>query len=202
MALNALSRSPYITPEEYIAGEKLSDLRHEYIDGKVYAMVGESREHNEIVVNMIVSLKRQLAGKPCKLYVEDVKVHIKNDLTDRFYYPDIQITCGPRSSSRYEVRDPKVIIEVLSSSTERKDRAEKFFTYRQLESLQEYVLVAQDTRRLEIFRRENNWQWELYTGEADEIELKAIDASLKLADLYEGVEFPESPPSSDQVKRD
>ncbi len=195
MALSAVSDSLYITPEEYVEGEKVSDIRHEYIDGQVFAMAGESRDHNMVCGNIYMALRSQLRGSPCRVFMENVKARIKTRTSDCYYYPDIQVGCGGDEGHSHEEREPKLIIEVLSSSTERKDRAEKFFTYRQLESLQEYVLVAQDTRRLEIFRRDTNWEWELYTGEDDEIELKAIDASLKLADLYEGVDLPDPPKS-------
>jgi Uma2 family endonuclease len=195
MALHALSDSPFFSPEEYVEGEKVSDIRHEYIDGQVFAMAGESRNHNMVCGNIYLALRSQLRNSSCRVFMENVKTRIKTGTTDRYYYPDIQVGCGGYDGHSHEEREPKVIIEVLSSSTERKDRADKFFSYRELASLREYVLVAQDTRRLEIFRRDNNWEWELYTGEEDEIKLKAIDATLKLADLYEGVELPEPPKS-------
>jgi Uma2 family endonuclease len=177
----------YISPEEYLEGEKTSLVKHEYIQGQVYAMAGASDAHNLITTNLLVLLRIHLRGKGCLPYTGDMKAQI--DALDIYYYPDILVTCDPRDrSSEYFKRYPCLIIEVLSDSTEAFDRGNKFSDYRHLETLQEYVLVNQDRQSVDCFRRNEQGRWELYAFvEGDEVELKSIDFSCELASLYEDV---------------
>jgi Uma2 family endonuclease len=177
----------YISPEEYLEGEKTSLHKHEYIQGQVYAMAGASDAHNLITTNFLVLLKNHLRGKGCLPYSGDMKAQI--DVLDIYYYPDLLVTCDPRDrSSQYFKRYPCLIIEVLSDSTEAFDRGNKFSHYRHLETLQEYVLVKQDRHSVDCFRRNNQGRWELYAFvEGDEVELKSIDFSCAIASLYEDV---------------
>lgn len=179
-----------ISSEDYLEGERHSDIRHEYVDGEVYAMAGESKTHNTIALNIAAYLRERLRGSPCRVFMENVKTGIETLRTNRYYYPDVQVACGTDAGERYVERQPRLIVEVLSDSTERLDRADKFFAYRTLESLEEYVLVAQDTRRVEVFRRVGDWNWELHTPEegGEELRLESVGVVLDLATIYEDVE--------------
>ncbi len=178
----------WIDPEDYLEGEKISADRHEYIDGGVYAMAGESKVHNIITGNLYMALRLSLRGSPCRVFMENVKTQVVAARGYRYYYPDIQVSCRVgqiEDDERFEAH-PKLIIEVLSPSTERRDRAEKWHDYRQIATLEEYVLVAQDTRRVEIFRAVNQWQWELFTGtDTRQIELLSINRVIDMDVIYE-----------------
>jgi Uma2 family endonuclease len=177
----------YISPEEYLEGEKTSLVKHEYIQGQVYAMAGASDAHNLITGSFYSLLRTHLRGKGCLPYTGDMKAQI--DARDIYYYPDVLVTCDPRDrSSQYFKRFPCLIIEVLSDSTEAFDRGNKFSDYRHLETLQEYVLVKQDRQGVDCFRRNDQGRWELYAfAEGDDVELKSIDFSCAIASLYEDV---------------
>jgi Uma2 family endonuclease len=177
----------YISPEEYLEGEKISLVKHEYIQGQVYAMAGASDAHNLITGSFYSLLRNHLRGKGCLPYTGDMKAQI--DAQDIYYYPDILVTCDPRDrSSEYFKRYPCLIIEVLSDATEAFDRGNKFSDYRHLETLQEYVLVKQDRHSVDCFRRNEQGRWELYAFvEGDEVELKSIDFSCAITSLYEDV---------------
>lgn len=176
----------FISPIEYLEGEKATKVRHEYVDGDVYAMAGGTKAHNEIVGNFYGLLRAHLRGTPCRVFIGDIKVHVAWDWRERFYYPDVVVGCAAGDNDPYVVEQPKLIIEVLSDSTERDDRSNKFYTYRRLPSLEEYVLAAQDVRRVEVYRRETGWDLELYETEG-EISLRGVGLNFTLAEVYEGV---------------
>jgi Uma2 family endonuclease len=175
-----------LTPEAYLEGEQESEIRHEYINGDVYAMTGVSEAHNLIAGNMLVLLHTHLRGTPRRTFISDMKVQIKKLQDERYYYPDIQVVCDPEDREPYIKKCPKLVIEVLSPSTERIDRAEKFEAYRQLDCLQEYVLIAQDTRRVEIYRRLDNWSLALFQNE-EAFHLQSVDLMVTLDAVYEEV---------------
>ena len=131
--------STQMTPEEYLAFEEKSPIKHEYVDGKVFPMAGGTDAHNTIALNAAIALRSHLRGTGCQVFISDVKVQPPNR---SYYYPDMFVTCDPadRETSKYK-RFPKLIIEVLSSSTEAFDRGDKFIDYQKIESLQEYVLI-------------------------------------------------------------
>jgi Uma2 family endonuclease len=184
------SRVPYISPEEYLAGEALSQVKHEYIDGEIYAMAGSSDAHAAIVRNVIMTVGPHLRGGGCSLYPQDIKAQIFN--RSRFYYPDLMVTCDDRDrEDRYVKRYYKLIIEVLSESTEGFDRGEKFEDYRRSESLEEYVLVSQNRMNVEIYRRNvaGRWELEAYRG-GDRVELVSLALGFAIEDLYEDVVLP------------
>lgn len=158
----AAEKFNFISPEDYLEGEKLSDIRHEYINGHVYAMAGESKTHNEIVGNLYMLLRQHLRGSDCRVFIENVKTHVQHLKDKKYFYPDVQVTCESEDNSEYYEDNPKLIIEVLSPSTERRDRSEKFSTYRKIPILLEYVLVAQDIQRVEVYRRSTSWDLEVY----------------------------------------
>ncbi|MFL5538851.1 MAG: Uma2 family endonuclease [Longimicrobiaceae bacterium] len=183
---------PVVTPAEYLALERSAREKSEYINGRIYAMAGTSRVHNRIVANVIIALGNQMRGRPCEAYVSDMRVKVQH--TGMYTYPDVVALCGEAQLEDAELDtllNPSVIIEVLSPSTESYDRGEKFAHYRRLESLQEYVLVAQVRRRIEHFRREGD-HWVLTEiSDADGVlPLSSLGCTLALADIYERVEFP------------
>ncbi len=179
------ARQTKISIEDYLQGELISEIKYEYVNGEVYAMAGAKRAHNIISMNLSGLLHQHLRGTPCQAYGSDMKVGILTATDDYFYYPDLQVSCEKNTHELYNT-EPKLIIEVLSDSTERIDRAEKFRDYRKLASLEEYVLVAQDTPRVEIYRRAENWELALFT-QADTFCLNAIDLCLKVSEVYENV---------------
>ena len=171
-----------LSVEEYLEREKRSDVRHEFIEGYVYAMVGASRRHNLIALAIERLLHTALRGSSCRAFVSDLKVQVD----DRFYYPDVVVSCSGALDGHIE-RSPKLIVEVLSPSTEARDRMEKRLAYQSLTSLEEYVLVAQDRVRIEVYRRGDE-AWLLECHEAgDIIRLESADTSFAAEQVYEDV---------------
>lgn len=185
--MEAIARSAPLSVEEYLADEPRSEVRHEYLGGIVYAMAGASVEHNAISLNLASALRSHLRGGPCQTFMADVKVrlHLAND--DIFYYPDVMVACDPRDTDRFFKRFPRAIIEVMSESTERIDRREKRWSYQQIETLEEYVLVAQDRMEVVLFRRANQWRPEVFTKADQQLQLASLDFALPLDSIYEGV---------------
>lgn len=182
MALNR--QKSFIAVDDYLAAEKDGDIRHEYIDGDVYAMTGGSRRHSAIVFNIGGLLYRGLKF-PCQGYVSDMKVHIKTPHSEKFYYPDVSVDCEEETADDYYIERPVLIMEVLSPSTERMEKYEKRFGYQQIESLQEYVLVYQDRREIWIWRRTDQWEKEVYNE--GEIALRSIGVTIAIDDVYRNV---------------
>jgi Uma2 family endonuclease len=177
-----------ISEEEYLAQERAGEIRHEYHRGKVIAIVGASREHNLIVTSTVVSLGVQLRKRPCELYSNDMRLKIA--VQGKYMYPDIAIVCGgPRFADDYvdNLLNPTVVIEVLSPSTEAYDRGEKFESYRTIESLREYLLIAQDRYHADHFVRQDDGSWLLTDADGLEavIALQSIGCQLPLAEVYE-----------------
>jgi Uma2 family endonuclease len=179
------------TPESYLVFERASEEKHEYFNGSIYAMTGASENHNLIMVSTSASLHNQLRKRPCRVYPSDMRVKTRS--TVLYTYPDISVVCG---DSQFEddvfdtLLNPTVIIEVLSPSTERYDRGKKFQHYRTLESLQEYLLIAQDSVRIEHYVRRGE-QWLLTDAKHLDtvLTLPSIECKLALADVYEKVSF-------------
>lgn len=172
-----------IRPEDYLEGEKNSAIKHEYIAGQVYAMVGASRNHNQIAGNLHTALNIHLRSQPCQVFMSDVKVRVG----EAFYYPDLVVTCDPRESQDYYCEYPVLVIEVLSPSTEVRDNLEKRVAYQTLDSLQEYVMVAQDSCEIRIYRRTSDG-WELETcTEGDTMHLHSVGLSVAIEAIYEKV---------------
>jgi len=191
----------YFTEEEYLAIERSSEERHEYIDGKIFAMAGENDEHGEIASNIFGHLFAQLQGKPCRARHENTKVRSgpepkSSRNPEGFYsYPDVLVVCGERKfhdKYRDVLLNPNVIFEVMSKSTEVFDRGEKFIRYRTwLPMLTNYILVAQGKPMIEHYRRQPNGDWTLSTVSGIEATLKieSIGCSLRLSEVYDGVSF-------------
>jgi len=181
------------TVEEYLAFERASEERHEFINGQIYLMSGASRKHNLIVFNLALALGNQLRGKGCETYLNEMRVKIPS--TNNYTYPDVTIVCGEDAELEDDEFDtllnPILIVEVLSPSTENYDRGKKFQSYRTLASLREYVLVSQDKQQIEHYIRQDDGQWLLSdTTDIDAIvTLPSINCTLKLADVYENINF-------------
>lgn len=175
-----------LTVDAYLASEDGAEVRREYIGGEVYAMTGASRQHGQITLNIATSLRPRVRGSGCQLFANDMKVRLRIGGEDIFYYPDILLTCDPGDRATYYCERPCLIVEVLSASTERLDRREKFFAYQTIPSLREYLLVAQDRREVQIHRRANDWHTEVATDGG--IWLECLGAELGLADIYDEVE--------------
>jgi Uma2 family endonuclease len=185
----ATPRFNYITPDEYLEMEETSEIKHEYIDGYVYAMAGANDPHVTIALNMAFAIRNHLRGTNCRVYMSDMKARV--DSLNRFYYPDVMVTCDPRDTqSQNQKRFPKLIIEVLSKSTEGFDRGDKFTDYQQIESLEEYVLVNTKRQRIDCFRKEDGrWFLESYSNTQENFQLSSINFEGKFVDLYEDVKF-------------
>lgn len=170
---------------EYLEAERVAETRHEYLRGEVYAMAGGSPEHARLAAAVSGELRVALRDKPCAVFSSDLRVRIEE--TDRTTYPDVTVVCGERQVSvvdRDALTNPTLIVEILSDSTESDDRGEKFAHYRRIASLQEYVLVSQRARRIEVFRRTADG-WTLHeAGPTETLQLASIDATLSVDELY------------------
>jgi len=199
-----LSHTPlHYTVEEYLALERASEERHEYLDGQIYAMAGESPEHGDICSNLIIEVGAQLRGRPCRVWAKDTKVRSgpipqrRRIFKGLFSYPDLVIVCGePQFHDTYRdvLLNPTVIIEVLSPNTEAFERGEKFRRYRTFNlSLSDYVVVAQDPPLIEHFVRQEQGQWLLAGSISDlsgRVTLTSIQCTLHLPNVYDRVVFP------------
>lgn len=181
-----LATYPRLSVQDYLAGEDGGEVRHEYIDGQVYAMTGASDRHGLITLNIATCLRPRLRGTPCQLFANDMKVRLNISQQDIFYYPDLLLSCDPTDRETYYRSKPCLLVEVLSDSTTRLDRREKLFAYQTIPSLEEYLLVAQDRREVQIFRRGGEWGSE--TCQAGQIRLNCLGFDLPLDLIYEDVE--------------
>ncbi len=179
-----------MTVEEYLALERQSETRNEFLNGEMFARTGASRRHNRTALNVATTLDRQLASRGCEVFVSGMRVQIS--AVHHFTYPDVVVACGEPRFTDGEVDtllNPTLIVEVLSTSTERYDRGAKFESYRTLPSLAEYVLIAQDRVHVEHFVRQGSGAWLLTEtdGHEDRVELPSIGCALALADVYQRV---------------
>ena len=188
----------FITAADYLALERQAETKSEYLNGRIYAMSGASEEHNTIVFNLARRIGNQLDKKPCRGYVNDMRVKVSP--TGLYTYPDVVVVCGePRFEDPHvdTLLNPTVIIEVLSDSTAAYDRGEKFAHYRALPSLSDYLLIAQDQPRIEHYQRQPDGRW-LYSatdGLDTQVEISTIGCVLRLAEVYERVDFAEPEPA-------
>ncbi|MBA3533412.1 MAG: Uma2 family endonuclease [Ardenticatenales bacterium] len=183
----------YLTAEDYLALERQADYRSEYYRGEIFAMVGASREHNLISLNIAASFHRQLAEHPCEVYTNDMRVRVSP--TGLYTYPDVIVVCGkPQFGDEQNdtLLNPTVLVEVLSESTEAYDRGKKFEHYRTLSSLSDYLLVTQDAYHVEHFARLADGQWLLSEAKGRESSLRiaSIACDLALDAVYHKVEIP------------
>ena len=172
-----------ISEQDYLEGELLSDIRHEYIEGEVYAMVGAHKYHNQIVMTVSNVFYNHLLGKPCQPYASDMKVKIDR----KYFYPDVMVDCS-QVDADYYIEQPSIIVEVLSKSTRQHDKTVKRLAYFQIASLKEYVLIEQDFVEIEFWSRDENNYWQqsvYYLG--DDIHFQSIDLTVSVEDIYRQV---------------
>jgi Uma2 family endonuclease len=174
-----------MTYAEYLALEAAADVKHEFISGAVVAMAGGTIEHGRLMSRLTVLLGAGLAGRRCVVLPSDVRVRIR--AADRATYPDLHIVCGEVErdpEDEQAVVNPIAIVEVLSASTAERDRGDKFAAYRRLRSLKQYVLVSQEERRVDVYRRDGRrWLLDEYES-GDRFRLEAIDVELAVDDIY------------------
>ena len=178
---------------EYLRRERQSLDKHEYRNGEILLMAGASAIHSLIVVNLLGELRNRLKGAPCRAYDSNLRIRIPRTVS--YCYPDVSVLCGPREtdpndSTGETYTNSKLIIEVLSPSTEIYDRGEKFRQYLQLDSLQEYVLVSQHVRRVETYFRQPDGTWLFRNAAEGSVPLPSIGVELPLDEIYAGVELP------------
>lgn len=175
-----------LTPEEYFAWEETQVERHEYIYGEVFPMSGASRTHKVIADNLYFYLRMALAETECRGFTEGLRVQV--EVGGRYTYPDLTVVCGEEQyldAKRQTLTNPTLVVEVLSESTKAYDRGEKLATYREVSSIQEIVLVRQDRREAEVYRREGTGRWSIEDVPADgTLELASVDATISMEDVY------------------
>lgn len=176
---------PWITPAEYLEAEKTAEIRSEFVDGVVYAMSGVTEAHNDIVLNLVAWLRSRVPAG-CRLFSQAVKLRVDAKSHENYYYPDAFISCGPRDLQGYVRADATLVFEVLSPSTERIDRGEKFHAYTSLPSIEEYVILSQESLSVEVYRRRSGWKRESYVA-SDSIPLASIGQTLPVSEIYRDI---------------
>ncbi|NJN74696.1 MAG: Uma2 family endonuclease [Limnothrix sp. RL_2_0] len=188
----ALTSDQYLSPEEYLELEKISEVRHEYIDEKRFAMAGSNNAHNKINGNFLITLSLHLRGSSCQTYTNDMKVKVRDG--KRFYYPDLLISCDPENQdlTAYAMGFPTLIIEILSDSTEAFDRGNKFKDYRSIPSLKEYILVSSHQYSVDCFRRGENDFWILQSDQGldSNLRIESLNLDVSMQDIYATIDFP------------
>lgn len=193
MGLAKLKTVHVASPEEYLEFERESENRHEFLDGDLYAMAGESLSHSRVCINLAREVGNKLKGMPCEPLSPNMKVRTSN--ASLFAYPDLTIVCGEpmfHDTKKDVLVNPRVIFEVLSPSTEVYDRTTKFMRYRMgNETLIDYVLVSQEKPFVEHFTRQadGDWRYRSYSSLTDSFEIESVECSLSLAEIYDRVEF-------------
>jgi len=174
----------HITEEEYLQGELLTDIRHEYIDGQIYAMAGASTKHNLISKNVLFGLEQSLRkqNSPCDVFSSDMKVKIRDKITN-YFYPDVMLVCEKNTDNDYFQNSPLIIFEVISDTTRKTDLVTKKLYYFNLPSLQEYVVIEQDIYQVIVFRKDEGWKSSFYFP-GDEIKFDSINITLSVEDMY------------------
>jgi len=176
-----------LTPEEYIDWEATQEERHEYIDGEVFAMSGASRTHNDIALNLAVALRLSFRGTECAVFGSDMRVQI--EAGGRYTYPDLSAACGALTfadARETTLTNPALVVEVLSPSTEAYDRGEKLAAFRTVPSIREIVLIRQDRRAVEVYRRDGGTRWTLEDLAEGTLALASVGVDVGLDELYAG----------------
>lgn len=183
---SAVRAAYYFKVEDYLAAERLGEQKHEYLAGAIYAMAGTSVGHDRIAGNLYRSLGNQLAGKTCEVFSSDVKVRIRKDAADFFYYPDVTVDCSGAGNAELFAEKPRAIFEVLSPDTERIDRGEKLRNYQAIDSLELYALVDQFHIAVTIYRRTaQGWIMEFLTEKEDVLKIDSLKCTLPMLAIYE-----------------
>lgn len=181
-----------LTPEDYLTLERKSETKHEYFSGEIFSMAGASEKHNLIVANLIAEFRFQLKNRSCKVYPSDMRVKVSSH--GLYTYPDVVVVCGKaqfEDKHQDTLLNPTLMIEVLSDSSEAYDRGKKFEYDRNLNSLSDYLLIAQDKPKVEHFVRQadNKWLFSAYGNLQDEVIMDSIQCKLLLADIYDKVDL-------------
>ncbi len=177
--MGALQQQPYFSEKEYLLFEQTSDIKHEFIDGELYAMAGAGTNHNRITATLTRHFGNHLDGKPCEVFASDMKLKVQHE----FFYPDVMVICHQSEIQNGYSEDALIIVEVLSKSTRRTDQTIKRLRYQGLPNLQEYVLIEPEFVDIEICRRKNHWQSERYYM-GDDVHFAAIDLTLTVEQIY------------------
>lgn len=182
----------YISVAEYLESEKISPVKREYIDGVVYAMADKSDRQIRLSSNFTHALDTNINEDAYEVFISDLKLQANPKV---FYYPDVMVTCDGANADPYYRKQPRLIVEVTSPSTENIDRSEKLLAYRQIKSLKEYVIVSQEAVQIDVYRRRRGdpWQWEILTELEDELRLDSVGLTLSVAHIYRRVKFPKQP---------
>ncbi|MGB4499256.1 MAG: Uma2 family endonuclease [Methylococcaceae bacterium] len=175
----------YISEQEYLENERISDVKHEYFNGEIFAMAGASRNHQRLSNNVLVAFANHLKGTPCEPFSSDMKV--RADKGKKYFYPDVLVICQNDDKEAYYTESPRIIVEVLSNSTRKFDKNLKRQIYQSIPTLEEYVLIEQDRVEIEISRKTANWQPTFYFID-DDITFESIDLTLPVLELYQRVE--------------
>ncbi|MGZ0077325.1 Uma2 family endonuclease [Methylomonas sp. BW4-1] len=183
MALQQEQDSFYLSEEEYLATEIHSDVKREYIDGRIYAMAGAGYNHNCISANILGEFRNHLKGTPCATFMADIKVRMGKD----YVYPDVLVDCSKMAGDDVFSTSPVIIVEVLSRSTRKTDTTTKLLRYINLPSLQEYVLIEQDIVSVQVLRRNKHWLSEYYFL-GDAVTFESIGLTLNVEDIYDRVD--------------
>jgi len=182
----------YMTEDEYLLAEEKATIRHEYVDGCVFAMSGATDAHNIICGNIFAFLHGHVRASGCRTYMNDMKVRIQSHKT--YYYPDIMVSCEPFDAKSVFKNEPALLTEVLSPSTTQIDKREKLVAYQKIASLKEYVVVYQDRQKIEVYRRESDGNWELLLfSPGEDLVLESLPNGhlrLPFATIYEGYQPP------------
>ena len=178
----AASQTRTITVEDYLAAEQRTCVKHEYVDGYVYAMGGASDRHNIIAGNFFAALHAHIPER-CQVFMADMRLRIRLEKAEIFYYPDILVSCAEDDRAQYHREKPVLLVEVLSASTERVDRTEKFDAYRRIATLDEYVIAEQEVPEIEVYRRRNSWKREVLASGTVLI-LGSVELELSVDAIY------------------
>lgn len=174
----------FMTWEEYLVFEEQSPYRHEYVNGVVYAMSGASLAHNRIARQLVMAFGAHLKRGPCEPFFLDAKLEIRAGSDKFMYYPDVMVSCRPQDRTDQIVQNPKLVVEILSKSTQHIDRREKALTYQRVEAVEEYVLIAQNQPRVIVHRRAEGWRPVLYSSMEAQVEFRSIELRMRLAEIY------------------
>ncbi len=183
----AVSTVAHMTVEAYLALEQRSPLRHEYLNGALFAMSGASVAHNQVTRNLVLALSSRLRGGPCEVFFTDLKLRLELGADEVFYYPDVMVACDPAQWGSDFIRHPKLVAEVLSPSTRHIDQREKSLNYHQTASIEEYLILWQRERRVCVHRRADGWAPRLHGDGTAPLELQSLGVSVPLEEIYAGV---------------
>ena len=183
----ALILQPYISIQEYLEGELRSEIRHDYLDGEVFAMAGASAVHEQVAMNLATDLHVFLEGKKCRVSKSDLKLKVQVNRKDAFYYPDIMVACRPTDNHLYYREHPSLLVEVLSEDDGR-DLIHKFLVYQRIASLEEYIVLSQNPAapKAYVHRRVNNWEQEVVEL-GGTLEIASLDFRVPIERIYRGI---------------